>query len=277
MVPKSLYASRQVDVGHTFTVNLDPASPEKTKTFEVVGVVELGVLEVMFMYLDPMAGPDSLTASVFLVGKADAVAKVDQRGLRDKRYFYKSNAALVAQKVVMGRFATGVSAKAAMPALREAGKNLVIDSVTELLVSLRGEFQRISHPGAQHRLGDDGHRRPGCRERDVHEDPAAAGRLGCCALGLTRAQSAAPVLLEAAVVGLVGGLLGAGLGVHLSLLSKHLDRAIFGVEYDIHFPVGDVFATLGISAAVCIVASLLPARKAARMKIVDALAGPRDG
>jgi hypothetical protein len=271
MVPKSLYESRGIDVGTRFTVNLE-AGPEKTKEFEIVGVVELGVLEMVFMYLDPMAGPDSLTASVFLVGQKDAVAKVDPRGLRDKRYRYKSRGALVQQKVMMGRLPAGASSAEALAKLRTAAPGLVIDSVRQLLDRLESEFRRavsVLRSVGWATLCIAGLGVANVMLMKILRQRRQIGILR--SLGLTRGQSAALVLGEAAVIGLVGGLMGVMLGYHLSLMGRHLDRTLFGVQYDLAFPAEYIAWTLAVSAAVCLAASALPARRAARMKIVEAL------
>lgn len=273
LIPDSVYKSGTLDLGSTFTVNLDPGSPEKAKTFEVVGVVELGVLELVFMYLDPMAGPDSLTSSVFVVGKRDAVARVDPRGLPDKRYRYKSNVALAQQKIMVGSFAPGVDTGQAVPKLRAAAGNLVIDSIAGLLAKLHSEFERIV--GIVRGIGWMTMAIAGLGVANVMFMKILRQRrqIGVLrALGLTRRQTVGLVLGESVVVGLIGGLLGAALGIHLSLMGQYLDGAIFGLEYDFHFPTGYVLITLAVSAGICLAAGVLPARRAARMKIVAALA-----
>ena len=86
------------------------------------------------------------------------------------------------------------------------------------------------------------------------------------AIGAGSNQILALFLLEAAVLSLIGGVIGIGLGMAMA-------RAIqlFVPGLPIHTPLPYVFAALGVSLAVGLASGVLPARRAARLDPVEAL------
>ncbi len=93
------------------------------------------------------------------------------------------------------------------------------------------------------------------------------------ALGATRRQVMASVLLEAAVVGLSASAIGVGAGVAIAVgLRALLD--VFGVDLPgtaLQVLPRTVVASLAVGTVVTLVASILPARRAARVPPVEAL------
>ena len=87
------------------------------------------------------------------------------------------------------------------------------------------------------------------------------------ALGATRRQLQGLFLTEAAILSLAGAVLGIALGqVTLTTL------AAFYPGFPIHLPVWALFAALGVSLCTGLVFGVLPARKAAKLNPVTALA-----
>jgi putative ABC transport system permease protein len=87
------------------------------------------------------------------------------------------------------------------------------------------------------------------------------------AVGATRRQVRQTVLLEAAITALLGALLGAALGFVLA--------AAVGVTLDgfaISVPVGQVVGLVLLTGVLGVVAAIRPARRAARVEILDAIA-----
>lgn len=96
------------------------------------------------------------------------------------------------------------------------------------------------------------------------------------ALGATRRQVTASVLLEAAVVGLVASALGVGVGVAIAAGLRAL-LAAFSIDLPstgLQVVPRTVIASLAVGSLVTLVASLLPARRAAGVAPVEAM---RDG
>ncbi|MEV5553604.1 FtsX-like permease family protein [Nonomuraea wenchangensis] len=100
----------------------------------------------------------------------------------------------------------------------------------------------------------------------VHERSRESALLR--ALGLTRPQLRRMLLVEALVLGLVGALVGVVLGGVYGWVAvlAMLDGAVLSV------PVGQVVLFVALSGVAGVVASLLPARRAARASIAGALA-----
>ena len=93
------------------------------------------------------------------------------------------------------------------------------------------------------------------------------------AIGASRRQIAASVLAEAAVVGLLGGLAGLGLGL---LLARGLQALFSAVGMDVRtislqVPVAGMVLALGLGLGVTVLAAYLPARRAARTPPVAAM------
>ncbi|MCW3013534.1 MAG: transporter permease [Solirubrobacterales bacterium] len=87
------------------------------------------------------------------------------------------------------------------------------------------------------------------------------------AVGTSRRQVKAMIRLEAVITAMIGGVLGIVLGVGLSLL---VTRAID--DFSIAFPVGTLVVVLIASGVAGVLAAILPARRAARLDVLEALA-----
>lgn len=85
------------------------------------------------------------------------------------------------------------------------------------------------------------------------------------ALGHTRSTIGAQFLLEALFVGLLGGLIGAGLGVLIVNLISSLADWVVVIDY------GQMPLWIGLAVAVSIVAGLYPSVKAARLEPLETL------
>jgi putative ABC transport system permease protein len=92
------------------------------------------------------------------------------------------------------------------------------------------------------------------------------------ASGATRAQLAGAVIAEAAGVGIVGWVGGVAMGVVLSLLWVRVNfTAQIGWDLDFHFATPALATAAAAALVVSIPAALLPARRVARLPIVQAL------
>lgn len=90
------------------------------------------------------------------------------------------------------------------------------------------------------------------------------------ALGLTRGGLAATLLAEALLMSAAGSLAGVAFGLTYGWLTA---RAALGAAQTLlSVPVGELVAFVGIAAAAAVLAALLPARRAARVPVVAALA-----
>ncbi|MCB1026956.1 MAG: ABC transporter permease [Microthrixaceae bacterium] len=98
-------------------------------------------------------------------------------------------------------------------------------------------------------------------------------------VGLTSAQAARIVFLEAGMVGVAGGLLGLGLGVPLSVVGASFIQP--GAEVDLLVTPQMVIAAAGVGVAVTVIAAIMPALRASRVPPLAALvaadATPRRG
>ena len=86
------------------------------------------------------------------------------------------------------------------------------------------------------------------------------------ALGLTPAQLAALITLQAAVMGLLAGLAAIPLGIVMAnVLIEVINRRSFGWQMDMVVGTGDLFAALGLAIVAAVAAGLYPAWRSGRI------------
>jgi len=90
------------------------------------------------------------------------------------------------------------------------------------------------------------------------------------AVGSTRPQVRRTILAESLLLSLLGSLLGIATGLFMSDFIVEA-MVVKGFKLDFYFPTGGVLVALVIGLIVGVLASLAPARKAARTEIVEAL------
>ncbi len=90
-------------------------------------------------------------------------------------------------------------------------------------------------------------------------------------IGLTRGQVLKMILAEAGLMGLIGGFLGLIFGILLTRIFLLAMTAMSGYKVDFVMPLTAVLAGVFISIVVSQVAALLPARRAARIHILEAI------
>ncbi|GAA0898383.1 hypothetical protein GCM10009557_73630 [Virgisporangium ochraceum] len=103
----------------------------------------------------------------------------------------------------------------------------------------------------------------------VHERTGELGLLR--AVGLDRAGVRRMVRLEAVLVSLFGGVLGVGLGVFLGWAVGELVTVIGVTTWTLVLPWPRLALTLAAAALVGVVAAIWPARRAARLDVLDAI------
>jgi len=87
------------------------------------------------------------------------------------------------------------------------------------------------------------------------------------AIGTSRRQVRGMIRMEAVIMSLIGGILGIVLGLMLALLvSRVVD------ELTLSIPIFSVLALLVLAAVAGVLASVVPARRAARLDVLEALA-----
>ena len=87
------------------------------------------------------------------------------------------------------------------------------------------------------------------------------------AVGTSRRQVKRMIRLEAVITAMIGGVLGVVLGVGLAVLvTRALD------DFQLAFPVGTLIAVLIASGLAGVLAAILPARRAAKLDVLEALA-----
>lgn len=91
------------------------------------------------------------------------------------------------------------------------------------------------------------------------------------AVGATKSQIMRLVIGEAMVLGAVGSSLGLVLGVHAAYGVNELTHRIWGFPLQFALPWGFVSGAIGLTVGVCLIAGLLPARRAARSNVVAAM------
>ena len=87
------------------------------------------------------------------------------------------------------------------------------------------------------------------------------------AIGMRRRQVRRTVTVEAVIIATFGGILGTVLGIAFGV---SVVWAI-GDDLDLSLPAGQLAAWLGVAAALGIVAALYPARRAARLDVLEAI------
>lgn len=90
-------------------------------------------------------------------------------------------------------------------------------------------------------------------------------------IGMTRGQTLGMVLAESAVMGMIGGVLGLGFGVVLTRIFLWSMTAMSGYKVSFILPVEAVWIGLLIALVVSQFAAILPASRAARTKILEAI------
>ena len=90
-------------------------------------------------------------------------------------------------------------------------------------------------------------------------------------IGMTRWQVVWMVLAEAAIMGIMGGILGIGLGVLLSRIFLLAMMAMSGYELDFLMPAQGIINGLAIAVLASQLAAILPSLRAARLRVLDAI------
>ncbi len=92
------------------------------------------------------------------------------------------------------------------------------------------------------------------------------------AIGATRGQIARSIVLEATIIGLIGGLLAAAVGSALGYVQVDvIFHGMFGMTVLYRYPTASVVFSVVAAALLAAAAGYLPGRSAGRLKIVEAL------
>lgn len=91
------------------------------------------------------------------------------------------------------------------------------------------------------------------------------------AIGMTRAQLIIMVLAEAGLIGIIGGILGLGTGVILARILFIGMTTMSGYQLTFIMPLSGLFFSLVAALVISQLAAVLPARRAARVKILEAV------
>jgi putative ABC transport system permease protein len=92
------------------------------------------------------------------------------------------------------------------------------------------------------------------------------------AIGLRRAGVFRVVALEGAAIGVLGLVAAAGVGLSLGTFWVEMQfPMILGWILDLHCPVGFALRAAGLTVVICLAGSLLPALRAARLRVQEAL------
>ena len=90
-------------------------------------------------------------------------------------------------------------------------------------------------------------------------------------IGLTRGQVLTMILAEAGLMGLIGGFLGLVLGILLTRIFLLAMTAMSGYKVAFVLPLVAIFAGVIISIVVSQLAAIFPARRAANIRILEAI------
>lgn len=90
-------------------------------------------------------------------------------------------------------------------------------------------------------------------------------------IGLTRGQTLVMVLAEALLMGLIGGVLGLGFGMVLTRIFLWSMTAMSGYKITFVMPVQAIVAGLLVALVISQLAAILPARRAAHTRILEAI------
>jgi putative ABC transport system permease protein len=101
----------------------------------------------------------------------------------------------------------------------------------------------------------------------IHERTRELGMLR--AVGMTRRQVKQVIRYEAVITALIGALLGTALGV---LFAALISRPLADEGFELAYPVGTLIVILVLAALAGVVAAIGPARRAAKLDVLDALA-----
>lgn len=91
------------------------------------------------------------------------------------------------------------------------------------------------------------------------------------AVGATRGLILRMVIGEAVVLGLLGSGLGVALGLHLASNITTLIERMWGFRVAVTLPWGYLAGCIALTVTLCVIAGVMPARRAARTNVVDAL------
>jgi putative ABC transport system permease protein len=104
---------------------------------------------------------------------------------------------------------------------------------------------------------------------NVLEQTRAVGILR--AVAMNRGQIRKMILAQALALGVISMVPGAFMGVGLAYLMKLATTAVLGHTVQFHLDLRLVLGCFGVGLVIAIVAGLLPARRAARLQIIQAL------
>jgi len=91
------------------------------------------------------------------------------------------------------------------------------------------------------------------------------------AIGMTRGQVMKMVLAEAGLMGVIGGLIGLGFGVLLAKIFLTGMTAMSGYKLDFVVPIEGIIISLFVALVISQIAAIQPARRAARINILEAI------
>jgi putative ABC transport system permease protein len=101
----------------------------------------------------------------------------------------------------------------------------------------------------------------------IHERTRELGMLR--AVGMTRKQVRRVIRYESVITALIGALLGTALGI---LFAALISRPLADEGFELAYPVGQLIVILALAALAGVLAAIGPARRAAKLDVLDALA-----